>query len=692
MRTETAPTSPLDRLTSPESDQAAPGDRSIELSPPVGLAAAWGYLMAATGEIDDSESSQLQSVIGKNQDLLECAVDYVQAVPFDQFLRDAPEILNTADKLSVLANVCDCMMSDGYADELELDLLHAMTISFGFSDESFEPFYQTIALKNNKTVLGPYDAHDMDHGQISPHLALAACLIYMMASDGSLGLEEIGRLQALIGEFEGLQKVAVKHALKVKSDKFLALAAQVLEPHARLFVMANVADIMLSDRVVEPAEKKLFGNMLAAFDITEEDFKPHYRTITIKNIRSFSTDDFEYVAAAQPQLADETHDRQMGAAINQTMRENIVKVAQGFGSTKKIDRLARNSAQQPVASNDPPSSANPRPQPRPRPSPFNNNEDEGYTANTGRKLVAFKRSTPTDLPPPSNSFSTRSRPFGSGATQDDQDTLTVQLGEGRSHFSVSAKSGRRNAPHKPLTPHSAAQHERAKVRLKGVVDTTQEIRVEVEDLEARRGGVTDVQDAKAKPLVAKTAPVVRAAPAVRAAPVVRAAPAVQATPVIQVAPVVPVAQVAQAIAVPAPTQSAHAEATVQTTPSQWAQSAAAAGQDLLQRIQRAKAALPQQVLQLPSPKAAAQRHPAAATMLGGLAIAAVASIFAGMAAAALVPIGAPPSLRTSSLEPCWLANTLSKQSAGPRGGMGCWQAPQPRSAIERSVLGQLLPR
>ena len=101
MRTETAPTSPLDRLTSPESDQAAPGDRSIELSPPLVLAAALVYMMAANGEIDDSESSQLQSVIGKNQDLLECAVDYVQAVPFDQFLRDAPEILNTADKLSV---------------------------------------------------------------------------------------------------------------------------------------------------------------------------------------------------------------------------------------------------------------------------------------------------------------------------------------------------------------------------------------------------------------------------------------------------------------------------------------------------------------------------------------------------------------------------------------------------------------
>lgn len=695
MRTETAPTSPLDRLSSPESDQAAPVDLSIELSPPLVLAAALVYMMAANGEIDESERSQLQSVIGKNKQLLECAVDYVKAVPFDQFLRDAPAHMGPADKLSVLTNVCDSMMSDGYADEQELDLLHAMTISFGLSDESFEPYYQTIAIKNNKTVLGPYEAHDMDHGRISPHLALAVCLIYMMASDGSLGPEEIGRLQALIGEFEGLQKVAVKHALKVKSEKFLALAAQVLEPQARLFVLANVADIMLSDSYVEPAEKKLFGNMLAAFDITEEDFKPHYRTITTKNIRSFSSDDFEYVAAGQPELPEATYDSQMGATINQTMRDNIVKVAQGFGSSKKIDRLARNSAQQSGASNDQADGSNDNYRPRARPSPFGNS-DTGYPANTGRKLVAFKRSSPVDLPPPSGAFAARSRPFGNGTTPDDHDTLTVQSGEDQGQLSVSAKSGRRNPPRKPLTVPTAAQRERAKVRLKGVVDTTQEIRVEVDELEARRGAVAPVQNAKTEPLVTKPAPVVRAAPVASAAPLVQSAPVVTAVavaPVVNAAPVVQVVQVAPAIAVPAPTQAAPTEATVQAAPNRWAQSAVAAGQGLLQQMQQAKAMLPPGALQLPSPKAVAQRHSAVATLLGGLAIAAAASIFAGMAVAALVPTGAPPSLRTTSLEPCWLASALSKQSARPHGDMGCWQAPQPRSVIERAFLRNLsLPR
>ena len=694
MRTETASTSPLDRLTSPISDPAAPGDLSLELSPPLVLAAALVYMMAANGEIDESESSQLQSVLGKNRQLLECAVDYVHAVPFDQFLRDAPAHLSTSDKLSVLTNVCDSMMSDGYADEQELGLLHAMTISFGLSDESFEPFYQTIAIKNNKSVLGPYDAHDMDHGRISPHLALAVCLIYMMASDGSLRPEEIGRLQALIGEFEGLQKVAVKHALKVKSEKFLALAAQVLEPQARLFVLANVADIMLSDSYVEPAEKKVFGNMLAAFDITEEDFKPHYRTITTKNIRSFATDEFEYVAAVQPELADATHDSRMGATINQTMRDNIVKVAQGFGSSKKIDRLARNSAQQSGANSDQADSSSDSSGPRARPSPFGNS-DTGYPVNTGRKLVAFKRSSPIDLPPPSSAFTARSRPFGAGATPDDQDTLTVQPGEdqGQGQFSVSTKPGRRNEPNRSPKPITAAQRERAKVRLKGVVDTTQEIRVEVDDLEARRGGVAPVQNAKAQPLVSKPAPAVRAAPVAGAAPVVQSVPTVAVAPVVKAAPIVPVVQVVPSIAVPVPTQAAPTEANAQVAPNQWAQSAAAAGQGLLQRLQQAKAMLPPGALQLPNPTAVAQRHSAAAMLLGGLAIAVAAGIFAGMAVAALVPTGAPPSLRTASLEPCWLASALSRHSVRPHGDMGCWQAPQPRSAIERMVLPHLsLPR
>ncbi len=652
MRTETTRPSLLDTASQSNFAQAAPSDAPAELSPPLVLAAALVYMMAANGAIDESESSQLQSVIGKNKQLLNCAVDYVHAVPFDQFLRQAPQGMSSADKLSVLTNVCDSMLSDGYADEQELDLLHAITSAFGFSDESFEPFYQTVALKNNKSILGPYKVHDMDEGRISPHLALAACLIYMMASDGSLGPEEIGRLQSLIGEFEGLQKVAVKHALKVKSDKFLTLAAQALAPQARLFVLANVADIMLSDGVVEPAEKKLFASMLEAFDTTQEAFKPHYLAITVKNIRSFSTDDFEYVRSG-PALdanGDTTAMGQLGSTINQTMRDNIVKVSQGFGSSKKIDRLARNSVQQPGADKDPSTGSNANASPRP--NAFGNS-DTGYAANTGRKLVAFKRSGPSDLAPPSATFGARPRPQGSCAAQDDHDTLTVQPGDATSHFSVSSKPVRRNAPHKPLATHGAAEREHAKVRLKVIVDTTKQIRVEIDDIDARKGEVSPVQYAKSAPSVAKPE-------------------TVMAQPAFVAAPPEPVAAIAVSV--------------VQTA-------AGFAAQPRPASVQTAETApMVQSAPQKPVDRARVIRHPAASTLLGGLAIAAAASIFAGMAAAAMPPAAAPLSLRSSSLEPCWLASALSKQSTRPRGGVGCWQSPQPRSTLERTVLRNLLPQ
>ena len=74
----------------------------LELTPPLVLAASLLYMMAADGDIDEAESSQLQSVLGDNEELLSCAISYVQSVPLEQFLKEAPEGLSAPDKLCIL--------------------------------------------------------------------------------------------------------------------------------------------------------------------------------------------------------------------------------------------------------------------------------------------------------------------------------------------------------------------------------------------------------------------------------------------------------------------------------------------------------------------------------------------------------------------------------------------------------------
>ena len=330
----------------------------IDLSPPLVLAAALMYMMASDGEIKDSESSQLQSVLGGNDELLACAASYVQSVPIDTFLREAAESLSGLDKLCILTNVCDSFLADGQADEQELLLFSRICEAFGFDEAAFEPYLKTIQLKNDKSALGRYNlaAAIGPKGAISNHLALAACIVYMMASDGNIGTEEIGRLQAAIGEFTGLQSVALKYVLKVKNVQFLAEVAPNLNPSIKLLILTNVCDTLLSDGVVEPAEKKLFVSMLTAFGYSEKTFRRYYETLHIKNVKSFDLNDFADSAAAQVFRSAKYKASQaafnaahagegdgIGTVIHRTMEDNIASVSQNAGGKDNVHVMSNNA-------------------------------------------------------------------------------------------------------------------------------------------------------------------------------------------------------------------------------------------------------------------------------------------------------------------------------------------------------------
>ena len=330
----------------------------IDLSPPLVLAAALMYMMASDGEIKDSESSQLQSVLGGNDELLACAASYVQSVPIDTFLSEAADSLSGLDKLCILTNVCDSFLADGKADAAELALFTRICEAFGFDEVAFEPYLKTIQLKNDKSAMGRYNlaAAVSPQGAVSNHLALAACIVYMMASDGNIGTEEIGRLQAAIGEFPGLQSTALKYVVKVKSAQFLKDVVPSLNANIKLLILTNVCDTLLSDGIVEPAEKKLFVSMLTAFGYSEKTFRTYYETLHIKNVKSFDLADFADSAAAQVFRSANYKDSQaafnaahagegehIGIVIHRTMEDNIASVSQNAGGKDNIHAMTDNA-------------------------------------------------------------------------------------------------------------------------------------------------------------------------------------------------------------------------------------------------------------------------------------------------------------------------------------------------------------
>ena len=269
------------------------GGEKIHLTPYLVLACALLYMAASDGELGAQEGSHLQSVLGGDEEVLRYGVHFVQTVSLDGFLIDAPDLLSTKDKWCILANVCDALLSDGHAAAAELAQFSRLRHAFGVPDKQFEPFFKILALKNDKSILGRYNGVREERQPMTPHLALACALLYMMTSDGSIGAQEIGQLESVIGQFDGLQKVALTYVRSVKMKAFLDEASVVLTPEQKLYILTNVCDSMLADGDVANVEDMLFLSMLRAFGYNEASFARFYQVLETKNVKPFDTSQFK---------------------------------------------------------------------------------------------------------------------------------------------------------------------------------------------------------------------------------------------------------------------------------------------------------------------------------------------------------------------------------------------------------------
>jgi len=352
------------------------GSEQIYLTPYLALACSLLYMMASDGELEAEESSQLQAVLGGDEVVLSYALRYVQSVPIEQFFLSASEVLSVKDKWCILANVCDALLSDGHAAPAELALFAQMSSAFGVREAQFEPYFKILALKNDKSVLGRYAGVREERQPMTPHFALAIALLYMLTADGAIGKQEVGQLEAVIGEFDGLQNVALKYVRSVKLKPFLDEAAALLRPEQKIYILMNVCDSMLSDGEVAHLEDKLFLSMLIAFGFTEKNFARYWQVLETKNFKPFDTSSFknnvshervtggdatggiifknEFVDASatsnelqnsanQSVWISAASDTTMSQFIVRTMDENIQSVSDDFGDQKNVVKVGLNA-------------------------------------------------------------------------------------------------------------------------------------------------------------------------------------------------------------------------------------------------------------------------------------------------------------------------------------------------------------
>jgi uncharacterized tellurite resistance protein B-like protein len=272
------------QLVQPLEEGGAPAEisESPALTPRLCVVAAILYMMAVDTDISEYEASQLQAVVGTDADTLKRAIAYSEKNSVDQFLNDAPALLDQRVRLCLLMNVCDSLMADGVMVAAEEQLFNRMLAAMGFAKASFQPYFDAITIKDKTSIFGDFDVA-ANTITLTPPLALVVSLIYMMAADGSMAEEEVGRLNATVGGSPALLKAGLRYVSKVRAPQFLAFAAPMLDERQRLCILLNACDTMMSDHKVVKVESDLFRRMLTSFEVTEKEFERYLNIIFLKN-------------------------------------------------------------------------------------------------------------------------------------------------------------------------------------------------------------------------------------------------------------------------------------------------------------------------------------------------------------------------------------------------------------------------
>lgn len=140
-----------------------------EMTPHFAFATSLIYMIGADGKIEHEEVGQLLAVLGgeesggtigvgaNNQKLLDRAFRYYQKNSIDTFLAEVTPLLTDAQKMCILTNILDSSLSDGDSAPEEQELFDKFLQAFEISEERFKPFFEVIALKNERSVFTKTD-------------------------------------------------------------------------------------------------------------------------------------------------------------------------------------------------------------------------------------------------------------------------------------------------------------------------------------------------------------------------------------------------------------------------------------------------------------------------------------------------------------------------------------------------------
>jgi voltage-gated potassium channel len=121
---------------------------------------------------------------------------------------------------------------------------------------------------------------------LTPRIAFAAALIYMINADGKIEPHEIHRLVSALKDDRELLEIANRYTKLNSIDDFLGNCERVLDKEQQLSVLVNLYDAILSTREPAMQELELFNRFMQTFGYNEEQFAPYFHSIAVKNNRA----------------------------------------------------------------------------------------------------------------------------------------------------------------------------------------------------------------------------------------------------------------------------------------------------------------------------------------------------------------------------------------------------------------------
>jgi len=122
--------------------------------------------------------------------------------------------------------------------------------------------------------------------ELSPRIAFAAALIYMINADGKIEPHEISRLVTALKNDRELLEIANRYTKLNSIDEFLVNCLHVLDKDQQLSVLVNLYDAILSTREPVSQELELFDRFMHTFEYNEQQFAPYFHSIAVKNNRA----------------------------------------------------------------------------------------------------------------------------------------------------------------------------------------------------------------------------------------------------------------------------------------------------------------------------------------------------------------------------------------------------------------------